>query len=137
MNHRTRITHRTGAVPPAVALIASTACGGEDAEPLTKAEFVQRADAICQETADVAESYWTEFCTDLEGAAAETAPCDAWFPRFGELLADVVPLDRAQIERLRELEPPADDSGLVDTLLGDYEAGLDTIRAGRGRCDRR
>jgi hypothetical protein len=115
------------AIVVAATLLAVSACGDDDADPLTKEAFIAQADAICGETQTAAEPYWAEFWAAYEAGDADGDGEEAWFPRFVELLDDVVPLDRRQIEDLRALEPPTTDGDLVDTMLDEYGNALDSM----------
>jgi len=104
----------------AMALLSIAGCG-DDPQPLSKPEFLNRADAICAQTRDDVEPMWAAFWGDFE---EQVDGEEGWFPRFDALLDDVTPIYEQQLEDLRDLEPPADDRELVGGLLDDFEAGL-------------
>jgi hypothetical protein len=105
------------------ALLSVSACGSDDAEPLTKTEFVAQADAICgtatTESEPLWEAFWAGFEEETDGDGG-----DAMFVRFDGLLDDLDPITDQQLEDLRALEPPADDKEFVEGLLDDFEDGL-------------
>jgi hypothetical protein len=120
----------------AIALLSITGCG-DDAEPLSKPEFVEQADAICAQAQSDVEPMWEAFWVDFESqfaavggaetTASEPNPEAAWFPLFDALLDDLSPVLEQQVADLRALEPPADDKELIDGLLDDFENGLDEM----------
>lgn len=100
------------------------ACG-DDAEALSKPDFVAQANAICQETngqldpifetiyADTGEVDWDDPANEL-----------LLFVRWDEALQQVVPIVDQQLDDIRALAPPAGDEEFIDTLLDDQEAAI-------------
>lgn len=110
----------------AFAGVALVACGGDDAEALTKAEFIEQADAVCEtataEIDAVFDGVWTEIEqldeNDRQGIAVQF---DAGFDEAG-------PVFDRQVEGLRALAPPADDAEMIESMLDDLEAGIAEYR---------
>lgn len=117
----------------AMALVAG--CGGDDDERLSKAELIERADAVCAE-------YTTRFDAVAVPEGDPTAP-DA--PQ--ELLRQaaqagpaIASIERDQVRELRALEPPEDFEARWDTVLDDLTAraaGLDEVGQAAERGDRK
>jgi hypothetical protein len=119
---------RNGILAIAIAASAAllmTACS-DDAEALTKPEFVEQADAICQQASDEAEPAFEEFWTGVEEEwdSEDPADQDAIFTGMAALISEVAPIWEEQVEDLRELEPPADDAEQIDTLLDDLDSAI-------------
>lgn len=98
-----------------VALFAATAlaaCGDDDAggDRLSAEEWVEQAEAICQEADDDAEELFAELDDDIDAEA------------FGEFATEeLLPRVRQQIEDIGDLNPP-------EELEDDVEELLDTVR---------
>lgn len=111
----------------AVALLASLALGacGDDAEPLSKADFVEEADAICADHSAQVEGVMEEAWTTAEGLD-ENDPDDreALFTALAAAADDAEPIMASQIDALRALEPPTADRELIDGMLDDLEAAV-------------
>ena len=107
----------------AVALLATGAgCGGDDEEPLSKAEYINQADAICKKLSAEGEKQTEEMFKDL-GPSEE--PSEEQLTSFVE---DVLgPNIRRQVDELRELSPPEADEDTVDAIYDELEEGLAKI----------
>ena len=102
-----------------------TAACGDDAEALSKPDFVAQANAVCQKSndqinpifetiyADTDEIDWTDRTNEL-----------LLFVRWDEAMQQVVPIIDQQLDDIRALAPPAGDEALIDTLLADQEAAI-------------
>jgi hypothetical protein len=105
----------------ACATLALAGCGddgGSDSEELTKAELIEKGDAICAEGDDVIDAAENDFA-DPENPTVE---------EIDAAIEDVVlPEYRRQLEELEELEPPADDADTVDEMLEHLEAAIDAM----------
>lgn len=122
-------------IPPRFALLAApvlaltaTGCGTDEAEALTKPEFIDRANAICTEANTevdaMFEAFWTEFeDVDFDDPAQQQTIFDA----FADVAGDLTPVVKDMAADLRELAPPAEDRELIETLLDDLEAAADEI----------
>lgn len=105
--------------------IVVAACG-DDTEPLTKAEFVEQADAICAETMEQITPIFEAVWSDVDMADENTPDGQHLvFVRFDEAVDEAMPFVDQQIAEIRELEPPAADKELIETLLDDQEAAFD------------
>lgn len=125
-------TAMTGAMLVAV-LVTLSSCGGSSGEasasqPLTKAQFIKRADAICRSE----ESRKTKALTEaskrgknyLSGSHQELA----------HLVSEaILPLYSEMIEELAALNPPAADRAKMEQLIAKYEKTLENAEANPGR----
>ena len=114
-----------------------TAACGDDAEALSKPDFVAQANAVCQKSndqinpifetiyADTDEIDWTDPTNEL-----------LLFVRWDEAMHQVVPIIDQQLDDIRALAPPAGDAELIDALKEDQEAAIaefaDLIEAAAG-----
>ena len=106
----------------ACALLATglmvTGCGGDDDE-LTKAEFVEQANAICKAGNKKID------------AAAEEAlnpnkrPSNAQLEEFAT--ETVIPNIQGQVDDVRELEPPSEDQEQIDEFLESAQGEIDRL----------
>jgi hypothetical protein len=128
-----------------VALVALAGCGGSDSsssdgtnaasssgEPLTKAEFVEQADAICADRTPEREA--------LQGQAEELANeinngADRARDELADLLAEAADNAEQEFSELRALVPPASDAALVNSML--YAAGSQVALTREGAEDLR
>jgi hypothetical protein len=119
----------SAAILAALALAAG-ACGGDDdgdsAEPLTKAEFIEQADQICEQTNDATQAEVNEF---LGGAS----PTDATLPDVAELVAAGI---QDQVSGIRDLVPPEGDEQEVDAILDKADEGAEQIQEEPGSLGR-
>ena len=100
------------------------ACGDDDAEPLTRAEYIEQADAICADTMQqivpIFESVWSDI-----GSVDEESDQDFVFVRFDQAIDELMPhLDR-QHEQISALVPPEEERELFEELLADQQAAFD------------
>jgi hypothetical protein len=119
---------RNGILAIAIAASAAllmTACS-DDAEALTKPEFIEQADAVCQQASDEVEPIFEEFWTDFEDQD-DPADDDEMFTGYAALMAELAPMWEEQTDELRELEPPSEDVEEIDALLDDFEAAVDEV----------
>ena len=102
------------------------ACGDDDPEPLTKAEFVAEADAICaasqDETEPVFEAVWTGLeDVDLDDPANE----DLMFERWATAMDELVPIVSQQLDEISDLTPPGEDEEFIATLIADQRTAME------------
>jgi hypothetical protein len=105
---------------------AGWGCGGSDgeatSEPLTKAEFIKQANALClkinrEELADAAA--WKK---SYPGGVAEAeAHAD------DALRTVIVPYMRRKAEELGALEPPAEDRAKIDRMVRNLSRASETL----------
>jgi hypothetical protein len=100
-----------------VALAVLAGCGG-GAERLSKAEFIERWDSICQ-------TYNDRRDTILEDLPAE--PTAENLPQFAEVLRELAPLVREGIAELKKVQPPEADQAVIDAILADVEESADRV----------
>lgn len=100
-----------------VATMVGAACGDDDGgSAITRAEFIEAADAIC---ADFEERF---------DALGEELAADATFEDVARLFLDEgLPLFREQIEELRALEAPEADAEELARLWDDLEEATEEL----------
>jgi len=106
-----------------------TSCG-DDTEALSKSEFVEQADAICQtatETLDpIFEAVFEVFDdVDPEDAANENLV----FERFAEAAVQAEGVWSKMASDIRGLQEPDEDHDLIETLLDDLESSVEDLVA--------
>lgn len=100
------------------------ACGN-DAEALSKPEFIEQANAICQASQDEAEPLFDAVFADLEDIDFDDPANEGLlFTRFAEAMQEVEPIFERQLDDIRALEPPAEDKELIEELIADQEEAL-------------
>jgi len=99
-----------------VCALSLVACGPD--EPLTHAELVERADAICLD----AFSQVREIGADLP------EPDDASVEAWADALGRTVPILEAMTSDLEALEPPAADTDGFGALLAAYDRAMESLR---------
>jgi hypothetical protein len=111
-------------------LAALSGCGGgdkgsaTDSEPLTKAQFIKRASAICQRE-DAAKARRLE-----KAAAPGKAVLNGSRGELRKLVVEVIiPLYRELISELASLEPPTKNKAQVERIVGTFEALLEEAEA--------
>ncbi len=118
----TRTLRVLAALAVAMSLLALAACGGDDDssdEPVTKADYIEQGDAICQELYKQRDPLETEAARaaldgDTEGAAQT-------FENAAEITDN-------RVAELRELTPPEGDEAAVDEIWTRGEEVADTAR---------
>jgi len=115
------------AVLAVAALAAAIGCGGDEAtssEPLTRAEFVKQASAICKtiepRSTEAFESASEKGKNFLAGSDKELADlvATAALPLFEEIIAE-----------LAALEPPAKEQAQWDAIIRRYEKTMTEAEA--------
>jgi Tfp pilus assembly protein FimV len=109
----------------AVALLAAGAgagCGGDDEEPLSKAEYIKQGDAICKKAQAEGEKDVEEMFGDL-GANEEPSE-----EQLKTLVDDVLkPNTEGQLEELRDLPAPEGDEETLNGIYDGAEEALEKI----------
>lgn len=126
------------------ALVALVGCGGSDSsssgttaaassgEPLTKAEFVERADAICEDRAPEREALQEQ----AQELAEEINAGDDQAPEeLADLLVEAADHAEQEFSELRALVPPSSDATRVNSML--YAAGSQVALTREGAEDLR
>jgi hypothetical protein len=95
-------------------------CGGsaETTSSMTKAQFIQRADAICEQADKEQEELLQEFASlNSEGVTSKAAQTE---------IVEVVGLPplKAQTDAISELDSPEGDEGQVEELAAGFEDAL-------------
>ena len=118
-------THTGVVLTGAVAAGLVFASCGVQSEPLSKAEFIEQANAICQSTNDRVEPLFDEVYNNLEDVDWDDPDNKLLlFVRFDEAMDEVLPIMNEQLDSIGALEPPAEDGELIDELIADQDAAL-------------
>ena len=107
--------------------LIGSSCG--DDEALTKPEFIEQADAICQagtdEVTPIIDEFWEGLDDDFDWD--DPANQDVLFTGFAEVMDETAPIWKQQSADIRELSPPKDDRALIADLLDDFDAQVDEM----------
>jgi hypothetical protein len=113
-------------------------CGGDDGTdtattataagaPLTKAEFVARANEICLATSEQISAAGARLRTARPGKLPPEKQIEAF-------LSDTsLPAYDAMLGRLRDLTPPKRDEKTIDAFIGSLAGAIDTAKANPAR----
>jgi len=114
---------RTFAILISVLALAGVAagCGGDDSEPLTKAEFIEQADAACKEANKEADEVFEAFFKEAEKATKTGNAPPGEEDEKALLQEGVIPAIEVQIETLEDLNPPEADEAKIDALVVELE----------------
>lgn len=93
------------------ATLALAGCGASEPEPLTKAEFIKKADAICQSTSD-----------KLDAASAELSESSSMKDITTFVVDKAIPEVKDQVAAMRKLTPPKADADTIDAMLDEVES---------------
>jgi hypothetical protein len=105
--------------------LLSAGCGDEE-EPLTKAEFIEQADAICAATNEEIEPVFDAIWAGYEDVDQEDpAVHEDIFRRWSDGMDDLAPIVAAQLDDIDDLPPPAADQDFVDEVLAAQRADLE------------
>jgi hypothetical protein len=110
------VRFRTPILLVALAILLA-GCGG-GAEQLSKAEFIERWDSICQTLNDRRD-------TILEDLPAE--PNVENLPHFADPLRELARVAREGIAELKEVQPPESDQAVIDGILADVEENAGSL----------
>ncbi len=105
-----------------VALLATGAaagCGGDESEPLSKAEYIKQGDAICKKSGDKIDMEAEEEFADL---GADEEPSEEQLTTFVEDIAK--PNLETQLSDLRDLGVPEGDEEELDDIYEGVETAL-------------
>ena len=106
--------------------LALAACGDADFEPLTKAEFVAEADAICAASQDETEPVFEAIWTGLEDVEFDDpANEDLIFERWATAMDELVPIVSQQLDEISDLTPPGEDEEFIATLIVDQRTAME------------
>ena len=108
---------KTFAIAAAVAGLGVAGCGGDDAEPLTKAEFIKQGNAICAKGNAELETKVKELI-----AGGKEPDMEAQIAFFED---EILPIVQGQVDDLGELTPPEADEGEVDELIASAQEAVD------------
>jgi hypothetical protein len=102
-----------------------TSCG-DDTETLSKPEFVEQADAICQTASDEIEPAFDAVWEGLEDLDMDDPANEGViFVRYAEAASQVATVWNQMSADIRELAEPDEDHELIKTLFDDLNAAVD------------
>jgi hypothetical protein len=100
---------------------AETSSGSpQESGELTKAAFIEEADALCSAYQDQTEPIRDEI-EGIEKSSNPESPKNV--VRLGELLGEAVATAEGELESIRELEPPQADASTLETMLDTAQEG--------------
>ena len=91
------------------------------AKPLTKQEWIRKADKICSAANTELRPLLEEHFGDL---GRNERPSDA---KLAAYVKDFIPIARKHFARIRRLRPPTADADTIDELLDTEEAAINAI----------
>jgi hypothetical protein len=106
------------------AALPAAGCGSSEDDALTKAEFIQQADAICKKAHDKFEKQFNQ------AFAGNPRPSQAELNKFAE--STLVPGIQGEIDDVSALEPPSADEAEVNAIIDAVQGGVDRIKADPG-----
>ncbi len=99
---------------------SSSASEGSGSGAVTKAAYIEEADAVCAEGKEKMAPFEAEG-RELEEVAEPESPQN--LAKLAELLRGAAVQAEVEYEKLRELEPPAADEERIDAMIGKSEEG--------------
>lgn len=122
-----------------VITLISIGCG-EGGTAITKAEFIERANAVCLKARNRIEAEFAAYGESGEAKEVERAQ------RANELTANqaaskvaqriLIPATRQEVEELRDLGIPSEDEDRAEALLDAFEEGIEKAEAHPERAAR-
>jgi hypothetical protein len=114
---------RTGGIALVAVAMAFAGCGGDDdngssGSGPTKAEYIAKADAICQAGDDA---------INTASKSLGSSPTEAEVTTF--LTGTLLPNIEGQLKDLRALEPPKDDKDTINAIYDALEADVAKAKA--------
>jgi hypothetical protein len=112
------------AIAAVAAGLLAASCA-DDAEALSKQQFVEQANAICAASNERIDPLFERVYADLDDVDLND-PDNRFviFRRFDEAMDEVLPIIEQQLDDIGVLQPPGEDEELIDTLLADQEAAI-------------
>jgi hypothetical protein len=112
------------AIAAVAAGLLAASCA-DDAEALSKQQFVEQANAICAASNERIDPLFERVYADLDDVDLNDPDSRfVIFRRFDEAMGEVLPIIEQQLDDIGVLQPPAEDEELIDTLLADQEAAI-------------
>lgn len=112
------------AITAVAAGLLAASCA-DDAEALSKQQFVEQANAICAASNERIDPLFERVYADLDDVDLNDPDSRfVIFRRFDEAMDEVLPIIEQQLDDIGVLQPPAEDEELIDTLLADQEAAI-------------
>jgi hypothetical protein len=104
-------------IAPAVLMLAG--CGGSDGDsterPLTKAQYIKQADAICKKVDEKQHRVLAVYVK----RHPKPRPTQS-----AAIVAVALSPDKVGIEEIKSLNPPADDRHAIDSMLDEIDAAI-------------
>ena len=100
--------------------LALGACGDDDDGGTTKAEFIEKADAICAEGEEQSQQLAREGLQNPQNPTGQEVL---------DILDKLVPIQRDTIAQVRELEKPEGDEDEIDAIYDAAQAANDKAKA--------
>lgn len=116
------LTRTTLVTALAAAGVVIAACGSDDRTPLSRAEFIDQANAICRASNDEAEPIFDEIWIGI-GEGDPAADVEV-FDRWADAMKELGPIFHQQLDDIRELAAPTGDQQFIATLLDDQDAAI-------------
>jgi hypothetical protein len=110
------------------AAIAAAGCGGggksSGGKPLTKSEFVAKADGICRDAIAKRPTPPSDIA-NVDPTASSTT--DEQLKKFGDFIEKVVKQARQEVDDLRGVKPPANLQGTYDRALATLDEAINEL----------
>jgi hypothetical protein len=129
-----------GLFSAALVVAVLVGCGGNEGTAITKAEFIEKANAVCAKTKERVETEFAAYGDSGEAREAERAQ------RANELTVNeaaakvavkiLIPAMRQEVEELRDLGVPSEGEGRAEALLDAFAEGIEKAEARPERAAR-
>lgn len=113
---------RIWSVAACLLMLAFAGCGGSDDEEITKAEFIDRADAICKENTEERSAAATAFIEEHKGEPPKSAAEEV-------VLEVALPAVQEELDGLSDLPKPAGEEERIEAILVALERGIERVEA--------
>lgn len=128
------------AVPAVLLLLAFAGCGGggsdsspstttqtetvtvESGQPLSKADFIARADAICSAAKEEVDGLDGEI-QELSDSASSSSD----LAKLAGLFRKAADSTQGEVDQIRDLEPPSADQEIINQMLSTVDAEISQI----------
>jgi hypothetical protein len=100
---------------------------GDDAEALSKPEFISQANAICQTTNVELQPVW-DGIWEMEVDVEDPEDQELIFVRLAEAMDTISSAWNESTDDIRALEPPSEDEDTINAILDDLELTIEDFR---------
>jgi hypothetical protein len=111
-----------------VALSLLAGCGGGDDEAVTKAEFIERADAICKKNTKERSDAYSAFLKEQKTGRPSKQESEELVVKVG------LPAVQAELKSLSDLPKPEGEEKKIGAILAALEKGVRKIEADPGKA---